>query len=125
MKTSSRSTHLSSLRRWANKSLVFASVAWWSSSVLGALPSMFDCPARMNTFTGLSSARRGVITNKLAVMRHTRRRIISDLSRQELSGRPFKGIAKSTWIWHLPSRNRPIPGTGRNRTTCCGLARPG
>ena len=39
------------LAQMGEKSLVSGSTAWESSSVLGAFPSMFDCPARMKTFT--------------------------------------------------------------------------
>ena len=36
-----------------------SSLAWKSNSLSGALPSMFDWPARTNTFTGLSAAASG------------------------------------------------------------------
>ena len=51
MKASSRTTHSASLRKCSRWALVFPSVAWCSMSLLSALPSMFDWPARRKTLT--------------------------------------------------------------------------
>src|SRR5579864_3625688 len=75
MKTSSRTIHLSSLRRWAKSCLVCGSFAWNSNNSLGALPSIFDWPARMNTFT-TSSAACTVVPRKNSIKQVKQKRYI-------------------------------------------------